>query len=69
MTTPAEVNNALADAGLNVQIVRNQRGGCYYYFIGDGFDKVESLYSYSLKGYTTENIVKHVREGLALYED
>ena len=67
MTTTPKVNKALRAAGLNVQIVRNLAGGSYYYFIGDGFDVVPSIYVYSLEaaGYTAEDIVEHVREALA----
>jgi len=60
MTTPREVNAALAKLGLNVKVVRNVRGGSYYYFIEDGFDQVPSLYAYSLGGYSTEKVVQHV---------
>lgn len=64
MTTPCEVNRALKDAGFNVRVVRNQRGGSYYYFIADGFDAVPSIYTYSLGRYTTEEVVEHVRQAL-----
>jgi hypothetical protein len=60
VTTPREVNAALAKLNLNVQIVRNQLGGSYYYFVEDGFDQVPSIPAYSLAGWTTESVVKHV---------
>jgi len=62
MTTPREVNRALAKAGLNVKIVRNLRGGSYYYFIEDGFDVVPNIWSYSLAGWTTEKVVRWVQD-------
>lgn len=62
MTTPTEVNKALAAAGLNVKIVRNRVGGGYYYFIDDGFDVVPSIYSFNLSGYTPASIVSYVKD-------
>jgi hypothetical protein len=62
MTTPAKINKALKGAGFNVRIVRNQLGGCYYYFIDDGFDVVPSLYTYTVRDYPLERIIEHVAD-------
>lgn len=66
MTSPKAVNAALAAAGLKVEIVRSPAG--YYYFIKDGLG-IESIYSFNLRDHTTEEIVTHVREGLAIHRD
>ena len=65
MTTPRQVNRALAKAGFNTKIVRNLSGGSYYYFIDDGLDQVPSIYEYSLADRSTEWVVDHVRQYLS----
>lgn len=62
MTNPRKVNAALKKAGINGKMVYNRQGGSYYYFIGDLFDKVPSIYSYNLDKTTTEDILNHVQE-------
>lgn len=64
MATVPQVNKALKAAGLNVQIVRNLTGGSYYYFIDDGFDKVPSIYDYSLRDYDVQEIVDYVKRNM-----
>jgi len=66
-TAPAKVNKALKAAGLEVEIVR---GNGYYYFVGlpgtpYAGDEIRSIYANSLLGYSTEEVVRHVRDELA----
>lgn len=56
MTTPSKVNKALKKAGIDTEIVS---GRGYYWFTNDA---APSIYSNNLKGYTTEEIVKHVTD-------
>lgn len=62
MTTVYQVNKALKSEGLNVKIVRNLSGGSYYYFIDDGFDKVPSIWGYTIRNYETQEVVDYVKE-------
>ena len=49
-----------------VDIVRNLAGGSYYYFIGElGFDKVPSLYWYSMDANDVPRVIDHVKEALS----
>ena len=68
-TTPRAVNAALLAAGLEVKIVRDPSG---YYWFRDlqtslparPFD-VPSIMSINLRGFSTADIVEHVRQALA----
>lgn len=63
MTTPREVNKALAKMGAKHTIHRNLLGGSYYYFSTQTENwEVPSIYAYSLAGYTTEEVVAHYVE-------
>lgn len=59
-TQPAKVNRALAAAGLKVEIVR----GNGYYWFDDETTMIKSIYANSLLGFSTEEIVQHVRDEL-----
>jgi hypothetical protein len=49
-----------------VDIVRNLRGGSYYYFIGElGLDRVPTLYQYSLDAVDVPRVLDHVKEALS----
>ncbi len=61
MTTPREVNKALAAIGAKHVIHRNRRG--YYYFSSETESwVVPSIYSYSLADHITEEVLEHYRE-------
>lgn len=48
-----------------VDIVRNLVGGSYYYFIGElGFDRVPSLYWYSLAPGDVDHVIAHVMDAV-----
>jgi hypothetical protein len=59
--TCATINKEIKKQGINGKIVR---GKGYYYFIGDLFDKVPSIYSNDLRGWTVEQIIDHIKESL-----
>ena len=61
-TTPAKVNKELKRLGINGEIIRDRSG--YYYFIGDLFDVVPSIYSYNLNGWSTGEIIDWVKKGI-----
>lgn len=64
-TQPAKVNRALAAAGIAVEIVRDPSG---YYWFSNGDGIVPSILAHSLIGYTTEEIVEHVKTAFAKFE-
>lgn len=64
-TTPKEVNAALKVAGLNVEIVR----GNGYYWFDDETTAIRSIYANSLRGYTANDIVEHVKRELEKIND
>jgi len=59
MATPAQINKVLKAAGIDGQIVRSPKG--YYYFIGCLFDIVPAIYSNNLSGWTTDEVIKHIK--------
>ncbi len=61
-TTPSKVNKALKEKGINGEIVRDNSG--YYYFAGELSDKVPSIFSNNLRGFSTEQVIKHVTDSL-----
>lgn len=60
-TKPSLVNKALKAAGLKVEMVR----GNGYYWFSDETTAISSIYAQNLQGFSTEEIVDHVRNELA----
>ena len=60
MTTPKQVNKHLLKIGIDGEIIRDSSG--YYYFTGEMFDIVPSLFIFNLKGETIESIVNHIKK-------
>jgi len=58
MTTVTRVNKALIKEGIKGQIIK---GKGYFYFVGDLFDKVNSIYSIDLNGWTTTELIKYIK--------
>lgn len=70
MTTPRQVNRALARAGITlIEIVRDRSGYYWFFDKGTGTDPIQptvpSIYAHNLGGYTADEIVKHVQKALA----
>lgn len=61
MTTPKQVNKALVKEGIKGEIYR---GNGYYYFIGELFDIIPSIYSNNLHGWKTSEVINHVKKHL-----
>lgn len=61
MTTPRQVNQALKNAGLNVEIIRHSSG---YYWFDDESTQIASIVTNNLSGFSTAEIVEHVKEEL-----
>mgnify|MGYP006921383477 CR=1 FL=1 len=61
MTTPSQVNKALKAQGIPVEIVRDATG---YYWFADDSTQIASIMSNSLRSYTTQEIVDHVKKEL-----
>ena len=59
MTNVSKINKALIKEGISGEITK---GKGYYYFIGDLFDKVSSIYSNTLHAWTTEQVIDHVKQ-------
>jgi hypothetical protein len=62
MTTPSKVNTELKKLNINGEIVRDSSG--YYYFTGDLFDVVPSIFNFNLRGWTTREIINRVNTAL-----
>lgn len=59
MTTPAQINKKLSELNIKGSIYR---GNGYYYFIGELFDIVPSIYSNNLHGWKTSEVINHVKK-------
>lgn len=59
MTNASKINKELIKQGIAGEIYR---GNGYYYFIGELFDKVPSIYSNNLKAWTTKQVVEYVKK-------
>lgn len=62
MTTPSKVNRELEKLNIAGKIVR---GRGYYYFIGELFDVVPSIYSYNLHGWTVAQVVEYIKKAFS----
>lgn len=64
-TTPAKVNKALKAAGFEDVTIRRYPGpgGAYYYF-DDPTTSIPSICQQSLLGWSTGEVVDHVRDAL-----
>lgn len=56
--SPKQVNKLLAGEGYTASIVK---ANGYYYFDGDLFDLVPSIYSNSLRGWAAFDMINHVK--------
>lgn len=61
MTSIKQINKAIKQLNINGELVR---GNGYYYFIGELFDVVPSIYANNLRAYTTEEIIETIKDKL-----